>query len=392
MNLSIAFLLIAQLLQPTGTSPIGRVTFTWTDPARHSRPVRVHLFYPARDVSDARRAPYHPDLSFIEQYTNEHFGKDYLRNDFGSSYESLMKLEGHAYEGAKAAQSPRAFPIVVFSHGGGIQVLYYSTLLEELASHGYVVAAVEHPEDEELVVLPDGAVIEQKGWEDDAKRTPAQRAEFHRQRHEVDAADNSFVLDQLARVNAGKITSPLRGRLDLKRISAAGHSLGGMSSVFSCARDSRFYACVNLDGGLDAGEQYPPVKQPLLAIFGGPPPVKLPIESDENFAKRQARNATFLESKGHKDLLSQYANVTSRSAMVYVNSPGFSHFSYYDLVRPEAEQWADTPERAARNLTIIRATMLAFLDATLKRGESDAVPALRKVDAPLTIVPINSAP
>ena len=134
---------------------------------------------------------------------------------------------------------------------------------------------------------------------------------FHRERHEVDARDNAFVLDQLARINDGTIASPLRGRIDLSHAFAIGHSLGGKASVVSCATDRRWSACVNLDGGLDAGDRYPRVDKPLLAIFSAPSPVKLPMESEERFRQRRARNATFLTSQSNRDLVAQYENVVA---------------------------------------------------------------------------------
>jgi len=158
--------------------------------------------------------------------------------------------------------------------------------------------------------------------------------------------------------------------------------------VFSCGLDPRWTACINLDGGLDKGEQYPPVtRQPILGIYGGPSPIKLPIESDESFAKRKTRN--FLEGTGHKDLVAQYATIASPAALVYITAPGFSHFSYYDLSRPEGEQWGSNPERQEKNLTLIRKTMLTFLDAALKRGR-DPVQAVRRLRGPFTVVTVGA--
>jgi dienelactone hydrolase len=356
---TLLLLLAAQLLPPTGPHPIGRITFEWRD-------ARVHLFYPVRAAQKASPAPYHPQLEQLRRYTDEHFQRGWLESEFGESWPALQSLRGHALDRPAAARGAR-FPVVVFSHGGGIQVLYYSALHEELASHGYVVAAIERPRDAEVVLLSDGRAIEQQGWGDDTKRTPAERAAFHRARHEAGARDNSFVLDQLQRVHSGTIRSPLKGRLDLKHVAAAGHSLGGKTSVVSCARDPRWSACVNLDGGLDAGEQYPATGRPVLAIFGGPSPVRLPIETEEAFLKRRERNATFLESPSHRLLASEYANVP-RATLKYIVSPGMSHFAYYDLPRPEAEPWGDTPERHAVNLQLIRDDVRAFLDRHLKPG------------------------
>ncbi|MCU1227597.1 MAG: isoform [Acidobacteria bacterium] len=341
---------------------------------RRSAKYASDLFYPATKPRGAKPAPYFPDVDLIERWTDQHYEKGFLRAEFGTSYPLLRTIRTHSYEHATAAKSPRRFPVVVFSHGGGINVLEYTTLIEELASHGYVVTAVEHPGDAGLVVLPGGRVVEQSGWDADAKRTPAERMAFHRERHQVDARDNAFVLDQLVRLNDGTIASPLRGRIDLSHAFAIGHSLGGKASVVSCATDPRWTACVNLDGGLDAGDRYPRVDKPLLAIYGAPSPVKLPIESEEQFRARQSRNAKFLESKSHRELVAQYENVTAPGVIAYVSSPGFSHFAYYDLVQPEAEQWGATPERNARNLAIIRKTILAFLENTPPPAEVTYVP------------------
>ena len=40
--------------------------------------------------------------------------------------------------------SPPTFPVIVFSHGVGSSFFPYSSICCDLASHGYVVAALEH--------------------------------------------------------------------------------------------------------------------------------------------------------------------------------------------------------------------------------------------------------
>jgi dienelactone hydrolase len=366
-----------ELLPPTGKFAIGRVTVEWP------RDLKVHLFYPAHAGRRDTPAPYHPQLETLERFTDEHFERGFLQSEFGEAYPLLKSLRGHAYESAPAASG--RFPVVVFTHGGGIQVLFYSALLEDLASHGYVVAAVEHPYDADLIFMSDGRVIEQRGWGDDATRTPAQKTEFHRARHAAGAENTSFVLDQLAKLDRGEIRSPLAGRLDLAHVAAAGHSYGGKASIASCGRDPRWTACVNLDGGLDQGDRYPATRKPVLTMFGGPSPVMLPHETEETFAKRRERNATFLTSASNQEQLSQHANVADLT-LVYVVSPGFSHFSYYDLPKPEAVPWGDTPARSARNLQIIRATMRAFLDTHLKGRSVDIEDAARGAGGTLIVV------
>ena len=45
---------------------------------------------------------------------------------------------------ATPTSSPSLFPVLVYSHGLGAMSMTYSAICCDLASHGYVVASVEH--------------------------------------------------------------------------------------------------------------------------------------------------------------------------------------------------------------------------------------------------------
>jgi predicted dienelactone hydrolase len=68
----------------------------------------------------------------------------------------------------------------------------------------------------------------------------------------VRVADMQLALDQLAALNEaaqpGAGRDPLAGRLDLSRVGALGHSLGGITAAQTCLADARLRACANLDG------------------------------------------------------------------------------------------------------------------------------------------------
>ena len=48
--------------------------------------------------------------------------------------------------------------MLVLSPGGNNNATYYTALIEDLVSHGYVVAAVDHPYQSRAVLLPGGAI------------------------------------------------------------------------------------------------------------------------------------------------------------------------------------------------------------------------------------------
>ena len=204
----------AQLPIPTGQFGIGLSTLDWTDSARpetqsrkegEKRRLLVYLFYPTDKQASGVRADYFPHLMEVEAF-EEKLGKDFFKASYGSSYKIIASLKSHAIENAKPPARNQRFPVLIFSHGGGIPVLYYTAIIENLVSHGYVVAAVEHCYDGATVVFPDGHIITQSGWDQDEKRTKKEQAEFHGERIRTGALDNSFVLDQLQRLNSGDLT------------------------------------------------------------------------------------------------------------------------------------------------------------------------------------------
>jgi predicted dienelactone hydrolase len=121
---------------------------------------------------------------------------------------------------AAPAACPRV-PLVLFSHGLGGCALQTLFLTEELARHGYVVAAPDHADaatcgiDDEGLRLhnlrTDRSFIDPKSWNDQTERGRLQD------------------LREVIRVVAGD--TQLGGIADVKRIGAIGHSLGGYTVV-----------------------------------------------------------------------------------------------------------------------------------------------------------------
>lgn len=61
-----------------------------------------------------------------------------------SGTEVNVESESSTYSRRGIHDKPLSFPVVVFSHGLGGMRTTYSGICCDLASHGYVVAAIEH--------------------------------------------------------------------------------------------------------------------------------------------------------------------------------------------------------------------------------------------------------
>jgi dienelactone hydrolase len=137
-------------------------------------------------------------------------------------------------------------PVVLVTPGFTGTFTDYTFLAEDLASHGYVVASVDHTYEAVAAEFPDGRV--EKGVFGssltDYTRSDPSALNFA---VSVRIADLRFVANQLAVMNAGG-DAGLAGKLDLSRIALLGHSLGGLTAIRGVTSDARFRAAISLDG------------------------------------------------------------------------------------------------------------------------------------------------
>lgn len=139
---------------------------------------------------------------------------------------------------------PGGHPLIVYSHHSGGDRRAASYLCTHLASHGYVVAALDHSE----VVAPELALP--------ANGTPQQRLEWAR-RTWVPARvpDVRFLIDQMRQ----------RTTIDGGLIGIVGHSFGGWTALATPEHDSRVGAVVALAPA--GGEPSPPGIIPVTLGF-----------------------------------------------------------------------------------------------------------------------------
>jgi dienelactone hydrolase len=175
----------------------------------------------------------------------------------------------HAALNAPVDRRAGELPVVLYSPGLGEPRTWSTTLVEQLASAGYLVVTIDNTYESPEVQFPDGRLALLSG----AEPTVAWVSKMMNTR----VADTSFVLDQLV----GFTVAGLQGRIDLRAVGMFGHSAGGFATAAAMAADPRIKAGINLDGTmglnpLDPNTDLSPVAQhgldrPFLLMGSGSP-------------------------------------------------------------------------------------------------------------------------
>jgi pimeloyl-ACP methyl ester carboxylesterase len=154
--------------------------------------------------------------------------------------------------------------------GASAEVANYSTLAEDLASHGYVVVGFDAPYRTYVVAFPDGRVM---------RRLPANNPELclgmtgPEQARCVDGllnawtADIAFVLDRLEQLNGSDASGKFTGRLDMARVGVFGHSFGGATALQFCHEDPRCKAGIDVDGAPHGSVVRAGVDRPFMLLL-----------------------------------------------------------------------------------------------------------------------------
>ena len=242
---------VPRLPTPTGTFPVGTASYHWIDESRleiytpepdDTREIMVQFWYPttAVDIATATKAPILTSLNIVAPTLADRF-------DFPSfALSHLNLLETNAYLDVPVNTEQASYPVIIFSPGYNSMRQQSTSLMEELASHGYVVIALDHTHVGVMTIFPEGRVIflnpdilkDRAVYGDEAHFASAQSL------GDVWQADIEYVLERLER---GEMDTRFQGNLDLSRLGLLGHSTG--SDVISrfCALDERCQAGVGMD-------------------------------------------------------------------------------------------------------------------------------------------------
>ncbi|GLZ02231.1 hypothetical protein [Actinoplanes sp. NBRC 103695] len=310
---------------PTGPHPVGREVLHLVDRSRTDpwvptgpRELMISVYYPAV-ANQGRRAPY--ATAEESRLMLESVGVTTVPPD------SLTRVIPHARTGAPPLRTARRLPLIVLSPGFSDPRFMLTTLAEDLAGRGYVVATVDHTYEGSGVTFPDGRVtgcLLCERPDRDGRAIVANRVR-----------DVSFVLDRL-------LAHPRYGRMiDHGRIGMAGHSMGGATAAATMLVDRRVDAGVNLDGGFQRSFDTD-LARPFLMLSAGPDP-----------------------QTTHGDWNAAWAHLTGWRGWLTV--PPMEHRSYSDV--PVLGEWlgiGDWELPGTRSVQVTRTYVAAFFDQHLR--------------------------
>ncbi len=256
---------------PTGSFAVGRAIYDWTDDAHADtlapvpgtkRELLVWIWYPAaprqpsQTVDDYLPAPWRTALE-------RQIGV--LLTQFLTRDLSLVRT--HSIRDAEVSPQHRSYPVALMRAGLAALTTDYTTLAEDLASHGYVVVGFDAPYRTYVVVLPDGRVIARAPQNDADLVSGPQQEQLASKLVQAWSADMSFALDRLERLNASDPSGRFLGRLDMQRVGVFGHSLGGATALQFCHDDSRCKAGIDVDGAPIGSVIAEGVTQPFMFLM-----------------------------------------------------------------------------------------------------------------------------
>ncbi|MFE4689339.1 alpha/beta hydrolase family protein [Streptomyces sp. NPDC056749] len=233
------------LPRPTGPYSVGAevlhlVDHSRTDPwvpAAGARELMVSLHHPARPGGAGAPAPYmsteEARLMLVQRGL-----EDVVPATAVSSATTHARLD--------ARPAPGRFPLVLLSPGFGTPRATLTSLAEDLASRGYVVASVDHAYESTGTSFPGGRVLTCAAC--DADNATPDEAATRALRKKVStgrAADLAFVLDRLTGPRPAWDHARM---IDPHRVAAVGHSIGGSAAASTMLADSRVDAGINMDG------------------------------------------------------------------------------------------------------------------------------------------------
>ena len=239
---------------PGGPYKIGTLTYHWVDATRPElftadpnarRELMVQIWYPAKGDPSSPRAPYMQEADAVTAaFARIHHKPEFI---FGA----FKYVTTNALPSAPVADGEPGYPVLLFLEGATGFRQMNTFQVEELVSHGYIIAAIDQPGAAADVVFPDGhqaagLPVEQIQALIRPSYMPGKSAPLLNGRALTDSSiipyltqDAIFTLNQLVALNQADPNGILTGRLDMQHVGTFGVSLGGIVVGEACRLEPR---------------------------------------------------------------------------------------------------------------------------------------------------------
>jgi predicted dienelactone hydrolase len=350
---------------PTGHFAVGRTMFTWVSDAETDelapslgakREVVAWIWYPAASSTSAAPAEYLPApwRAALAQGSGTLMSQ-YLTRD-------LAQVRSHSSVDPDVSPELHAYPVVILRAGGGALTTDFTTLAEDLASHGYCVVGFDAPYRTFVVVLQDGRVVSRPPANDPENLAADQANHLINRLLLLWTSDTKFVVSQLEKLNAGEPAGKFTGRLDLQRLGMFGHSFGGAQALQFCHDDPRCKAGIDIDGAPHGSVIQEGLKQPFMFLL-----------SD---------HSRDLADPASKQILADFQSIHNRlpNGRLFVTIRGANHFSFSDQMLVKSQYVIGAMHmlgisrlESRRGLAITADYVHSFFDVYLKDVPADSL-------------------
>ena len=200
-----------------------------TEEPDDKREMMLYIWYPAED--GGRRAEYMKKEEFAYLFKESPIPLFWIPKD------AYKYVRTHSFINATPADGK--FPLVIFSHGYRGYPALYTSMIENLVTHGFIVAAITHPYVAGVTVFPDGRVIELP----DLSNKDSQYIQWY-----FDTAFEEVLGDIDYVCNYLLTSNKWSGKIDASRIGIYGHSFGGGAAAMACYGNRHIKAGLAMDG------------------------------------------------------------------------------------------------------------------------------------------------
>lgn len=288
------------LPQPIGRYGVGTAQYHLIDTSRkenHSKEVdqprefMIQMWYPT-DACLTQRPAYSLPVAQV------------VAKALSVPVEKVTQMVTYASVDTPFSTKHKSYPCIIFSHGARTPSILYAGFFEELASHGYIVCAIDHTYATEITVFPSGKIVGMLPELATDTRWPQEVETF--------VIDLEYCYQWLQK-------NSISQHINFTHVAGIGHSVGGAAVTTWARRYHHACAAVNMDGRLLGDDATQDVGVPYLFLMSKP----LHVTTDE-YAKLSADKRISADER-----IVFWNNLTQPS--YYIQVLGAKHFTFTDM-------------------------------------------------------------